>query len=419
MERRYNGEQYQMKNEKGGFFTETASTRKVVQYELDFDRQKARELRERIYEAPDVYQSERAQFEGYMKMQLLTALGERFNRGISEYSYFLKDGKLRGEHSDEPFEDILIRGRDYRKENGNALDHPREAAEVEGFQRMQEIMADDTTPVGEVVISVSPPGREGSIYKHNFYDMFQKADDGSVKAVRFSSALTPIETIERLFEIAPHTSYPDTITDTALLAHPIRLGKDLSMEKVHKLLHRYHEVLSEDDFAEMKRVCDVLMTSFIASLIDNPEDTHSHALRFNAVLNGADEVADLLKLKREGVIFEDKKAYDNEDIYSLGMRAVRSVDTGCGLSGGVGLSGGFSLGFGYFGIEQFSMRPENDPNLCRCGGAAPHFHCPGTKVIKEKDKSGNEVKKRKECSYKIIVGQGITVCPDCGEAKKC
>lgn len=49
---------------------------------------------------------------------------------------------------------------------------------------------------------------------------------------------------------------------------------------------------------------------------------------------------------------------------------------------------------------------KKDPNLCRCGGMEPHFHCPGSK-------------EGKKCSHPIIVGQGATSCPSCGTSKTC
>lgn len=414
------------KRERTSLYSQEIRTeRKVVQYELSFDQQKARELQRIKFTNPESYEEEKANFEEYLNMQLLTALGERYNRGISEFSYKSKDGKLVGMHSDEPFEDVLIRGRDYRLEYGNVLDHPRETAEVVGFQKMQELILDENTPVGSIVISVSPPGREGSIYKHNFYDMFQKQSDNSVRAVRFSSSLSATETLERLSEVVLNSEIPEEITDVALLSSPILLGNEMEMEEIHKLLHKNHDVMSEEDFNEIKRRNSELRTSLISSLINNPDDSRSHAIRFNALLNGSDDIADLLKKKKIGTIFEGKTTtyFSDKDIMSLGMRAVRGVDTGCGFSGGMavgGLSSGFSGAFGYFGVEQFGFtRPEDDPALCKCGGDLPHFHCPGTKTVKEKDKDGNETKKKKACSYKIIVGRGTTSCPDCGESKKC
>lgn len=52
---------------------------------------------------------------------------------------------------------------------------------------------------------------------------------------------------------------------------------------------------------------------------------------------------------------------------------------------------------------------KDDPNLCRCGAAGgAHFHCPGVK------KQTNE-----PCKHAIVVGEGVTRCPDCGTEKTC
>ncbi len=52
---------------------------------------------------------------------------------------------------------------------------------------------------------------------------------------------------------------------------------------------------------------------------------------------------------------------------------------------------------------------KNDPNLCRCGGKEPHFHCPG------KTEDGNS------CNHAIVVGEGTTKCPNpkCGLDATC
>ena len=403
----------------------TPSKRKVVQYEIEFDLQKAKELREIKLKNPEKYEDEEKAFEGFINMQLLTALGERYNRGISEFSYRIKDGKLLGEHSDEPFETVLERGRDYRKKHGDPVDHQREAAEVIGFKKMQAIMTDEATPAGTVVISVSPPGQEGSIYKHNFYDAFKKREDGTLQTIRFSSALTPEETIERLWEIVPTATFPEEVSDIALLSHPILLGNELILEELHKKLHRDHQVMSEEDFMKVKEVYEVMMTSYIAGLKEDPENEQKQKEIYNAGLNIADDMADALKNKTSSVqnVLRKRKYISDNEFYALAYRPVRAVDTGCGLSGGADLGGGMMGGvsaLGAYGVSAFgSEGAEDDPNLCKCGGAAAHFHCPGTKTEIEKDKEGKETKKKIACNYKITVGKGITMCPDCGESKKC
>lgn len=48
---------------------------------------------------------------------------------------------------------------------------------------------------------------------------------------------------------------------------------------------------------------------------------------------------------------------------------------------------------------------KNDPNLCKCGHPnSPHFHCPG---------------KNETCNHPIIVGEGTSKCPSCGQGKTC
>lgn len=395
--------------------------RKVVQYELAFDQQKACELREVRLTQPERYEEEEQAFAGFIRMQLLTALGERYNRGISEFSYRVKDGKLVGEHSDESFEDVLERGRAYRIEHGDPQDHPREAAEVVGFRRMQSVMTDEKTPVGTIVLTVSPPGGEGSIYKHNFYDGYQKQEDGSIRAIRFSSALAPEETLERLHEVDSEAMLPTEATDTSLLSQPIVLHQRMLLEDLHRKLHKDHEYMSQEDFEKVWEVYQVLATSYMAQLLKDPDDTKRLQEIFNAGLNAADDMADALKSGQSSMqeTLLRKKTYRGSDFYALAYRPVRAVDTGCGFSGGAGLGSGSMVGaLGAFGVAAFS-RPEDDPNLCRCGGSRPHFHCPGTKTVENTKKDGTKKKEKTDCSFKIEVGKGITMCPECGERKRC
>lgn len=392
--------------------------RNVVQYELDFDRQKARELYEIKRHQPEKYEEEKKAFEGFIVMQLLTALGERFNRGISEFSYRVKDGKLVGEHSDEPFEDVLVRGRDYRKMHGSPVDHPREAAEVVGFQNMQAVMADEETPAGTTMISISPPGKSGSIYKHNFYDGYQKQNDGTVRAIRFSSALSPEETLSRLHMLSSQQDMPQEVTDAVLLSHPIRIDNSMTLEEVHQYLHEDHEVMSEEDFAIIQEFSTSIRTAYISTLQEDP-DSVELPLLLNAQWNVADDIKEALDNGTFAERYSRNKqsAYTKNEIRYFGLAPVRAVDTGCGLSGGVSIG---ESALGTFGVGAFGKRrPEDDPNLCRCGGAKPHFHCPGSKTIEEKQKDGTKKKKIIDCKHAIIVGSGTTKCPECGEMKKC
>ncbi len=326
--------------------------RKVVQYELEFDRQQAREVI--ASRGEDDYESRVENFTSFVEMQLLTALGERYNRGLSRYSYRVADGVLYGEHGDEPFIEVLERGRAYREQFGNPADQARESAEVVGFQKIQNILGREETPVGTIMISVSPPGGEGSIYKHNFYDGFRKGENGNIEVARFSSALTAEETVSKLQEIDPDIKMPVEKSDVSLLANPILLSSDtaqkMTLDSLHEHLHEDHEVMSEQDFEEVRKICAFLIVSYINALLEDPEDLSRHAQLYNALLNKADEAAYVLKENRENISLV-RNSYDmsESEIYYLGMQEVRAVDTGCGFSGGVEVESAL----GAYSVAQF------------------------------------------------------------------
>lgn len=345
--------------------------RKVVQYELDFDREQARDLL--ASRGQEGYESRLENFKSFTEMQLVTALGERFNKGLSRYSYINREGVLFGEHSEEPFLDVLERGRSYREIHGNPIDHAREKAEVEGFNKIQDVLGDEETPAGTILLSISPPGEKGSIYTHNFYDGFRKKENGDVEVVRFSNALSAAETVEKLRELSPDISVPDELNDVNLLSNPILLQPDvtqqMTLDSIHAHLHMDHAVMSEEDFAVVRNMCAFLIVSYVNALLDNPDDFDTHARMYNALLNKADEVADALQREPESISFmQSSSEMTEEQIYYLGNQEVRAVDTGCGFSGGADMStpSGESA-LGQYSVAMFGMED-------RYGGLT--FKCP-------------------------------------------
>src|SRR5258708_5788441 len=128
----------------------------------------------------------------FIKRQLETHIGERFNVLFSTTRYEVRDGRILGEDSREPFMDVIVRGRDDRLVYGKLIDRDREQAEVTGFQKIEEEVVNPETPPGAVILSFSQKGKEGSTYEHNFYDIFTKKQDKNgvyVEARRYSSAL--------------------------------------------------------------------------------------------------------------------------------------------------------------------------------------------------------------------------------------
>lgn len=378
------------------------SDRKVVQYELDFDREQARALMES--RGDENFEQRVGEFSSFIEMQMVTALGERFNRGLSRYYYKNREGVLYGEHCDEPFLDTLERGRAYREKFGNREDQAREAAEVTGFQKIQNVLGSTETAAGTIVISVSPPGGDNSIYKHNFYDGFCKNSDDTIEVIRFSNALSAEETISRLRELDSTIDTPDEFTDVALLSTPIILkpdtAKGLTLEQIHAHLHESHEVMSEEDFAEVQKFCAFLIASYIKALIEDPEDTLRHAWLFNAILNKADEVADSLKENRAGLrLIKRADQMSESEVYYLGHQEVRQVDTGCGLSGGVEFDQLSQPGtaLGVFSVASFGMEQDNHGSLT--------FDCPHCKY-KNKRPYGKLIEK---CGEGQVGGCGLSV----------
>ncbi|HRN96049.1 MAG TPA: hypothetical protein PLD54_01215 [Candidatus Levybacteria bacterium] len=328
---------------------EIPSGRKVVQYELDFDREQACKLLQT--RGQEDFESRVENFKSFTEMQLVTALGERFNRGLSRYSYRSIDGVLYGEHSDEPFLDVLERGRAYREINGNPTDFARERAEVVGFEKIQEYMKH--AEPGTTAISVSQPGGKGSIYKHNFYDGFQKRADGKIEVVRFSNAHNAQETIQRLIELNPDIIIPDDLSPEYLLANPIIVSSGdfpRTLDEIHAYIHTDHDVIDEEDFAVVREMCAFLIVSYMNSLLNDPEDFDTHARLFNAFFNKADEIIDALKVNKLAYV-QSSSDMTIDQMYYLGEQEVRQVDTGCGFSGGVMLE---SSALGPYGVAGFA-----------------------------------------------------------------
>lgn len=103
-------------------------------------------------------------------------------------------------------------------------------------------------------------------------------------------------------------------------------------------------------------------------------------------------------------VLYDRHANNNGNIMLTGCAggsiSIKSLfDTGVNLPTVENI---FSTGFRIKSLTD----AKNDPNLCRCGGKEPHFHCPG-------NKDGET------CNHIIIVGQGTTRCPSCGMGKVC
>ncbi len=335
--------------------------------------------------------------EAFLHTQIETHLKERFNVLVSKVEYGIADGHLVRLGTLEPFIDSIKRGRDFvqRLSQPNTIDFDRENAEVAGFETVIDpFLSNPNTPLESKVLNISLRGEEGSKYQHNFYDIFSlKEKDGKriVELSRFSSGLSAKDYAVRLR--LPTDPPP---TDAQFLASPtVMLGVDPSSEEIHALLHVEHEYMTPLEFAQIweNRLVQDRVSTYLL---------RKNASSFNAILNCADDVWKYLSRTESKVYLHDYMPTD-EDIREWEEREVRQTAGGCPGVSGAGPDSSSPYSVAEYGIFA-GGDAKNDPNLCRCGGKEPHFHCPG--------KAGT-------CSHAIVVGKGISSCPACGEGKKC
>ncbi len=251
----------------------------------------------------------------FIKHQLETHIGERFNVLLSTTRYEIKDGRILGEGSDEPFADVLERGRNYRRLYGNPIDRGREQAEVIGFQKTENIMVDPQTAEDTQVLSFSKKGGKGSAYQHNFYDIFTKKHDENgfyVEARRYSSALGDTDCAKFYLELG-FNGQGEVANDAFFLANPIVVNdpRFKTPDDLHRYLHRDHDFTTVEEF---KRILKGAQASILRYAY-NPTPSN-----FNRALNYADIQGGFLKTDVPNI--------------DLGFIPVRQVMTGCGFSGG-------------------------------------------------------------------------------------
>ncbi len=300
--------------------------------------------------------------EAFIKTQVESLISERLHSLLITRRYDLKDGILYGENSDEPFTDVIKRG--IHRSPSKEVDWVREEAELIGFYKIQNVLSNPETPVGTMILSVSPPGKDGSIYKNNFYDIFELKEYEKGKYVelrRYSSALSLEEYAEKL------GLENQDLNDVILLSNPIKVDRTnlRSTDKVHEYLHKEHGYMSVEDFKKVIEVCTPFMLAYIRALIE--DDEYAIKLSFNAILNRADIASANLKKYRSIIP-------STGSIEMWGSFPAREIPTGCGSSGGfsIGQSSPFSVSeFGAsndkYGSREFNcpecgqknIRPEN------------------------------------------------------------
>ena len=257
----------------------------------------------------------------YRRRQIETHIGERLNTLLSRTEYKLKDGQIFGKGENEPFINVIKAGVGH----GNPEDRLREESEIIGFSKIEKVLGDPNVPVETMMVSVSPKGKEGSLYQHNFYDVFTKKDD-QIEARRYSSDLN----WQEFGNLAQEIGFEGQVSDVSFLSNPIIINDSRfkTPDQIHQFFHRKHEYLSEEDYLSILRIC-------LPSIFYYAENPSEQA--FNAVLNKADHIRENFEEIRNGRLdYLDVATKYTTDFW--GRLPVRQTMTGCGLSGGSALS---------------------------------------------------------------------------------
>jgi hypothetical protein len=314
--------------------------------------------------------AERVRLKPYTRKQLETHIGERFNVLLSTVRYDIKDGHLYGQDSNEPAVVVFARG--VGREGSTQEDITREKAEVFGFAQINENFTSPSAKIGDKRLSLSPPS--GS-YLHKFYDTHElKEDEGGryVETRRYSSGLDIGETVlmlkntglvDEAYQANPEYS----------LSHPIKIEanhpKFKTADSIHEYLHKNHEYMSQEDFAQIIKICAPLITSYINTLANNPYDLRSQLLTYNALLFTSELVHDAQKTNDyrflRGLELKAALSYPTrQELEIMGVQPIRQAMIGCGSSGGFAVNGAEVMNSPFSVSDK--TRQEQTTLCCKC-----------------------------------------------------
>ena len=382
------------------FFERTKTENRVVSaYDVEQDMVVYDALQK--HQGVEGYETERNNLNAYTCSQLETFIGERLHVGLSTFRYNISEGELQIEGTNEGALEMYKRGRDFRLKHGKEVDFPRESAEVDGFAQIQSFMTNEDTPIGAKAMFVSPPGREGSIYKMNFYDVFEKTSEGVI-ARRYSSGLTPAESQERLAQLDARYKGNTVPTDAEFLSKPVFLQPGErginSADDIHIFMHKEHDYTTKEQLDLVIKACQPIINKIVDTLEKTPNDRAAIERQMRVLMNYADEANDSFNKVttfNNGLslgestdywvppqIFEDK----------LAEQKVRHDNTGCGASGDKDESSISS-------VSEFGKKEKGKNNCGDCGSSTEdnHYHCPGCKKSYSDETSKAAEDRTKSC----------------------
>lgn len=300
-----------------------------------------------------------------MRVDNETNLRERYHAATSVVKYILdENGIAYGENSIESADAIFARGALYRIRQGSP-EAERELSTVIGGMKAKRKLADPNTPLHSKMVIISGTGvARGTAYADNFVDIYESDLDQStgkriIVMTRFASSLNYDDYKERVIRFNPdYFKRSDDPIDAYLLANPIFVDSSIdsrfSRELFTEEFSYQKEVMKEEDFQEIMKVCLPFILNYIEVVCSETFNSKGVAIAFNAVLNKADLIKRQIvnggkNILQRAIDFGAKAANTfkslKEEANWLGRQVVEKVRVGCGLSGG------FSVGSVANGIK--------------------------------------------------------------------
>lgn len=234
------------------------------------------------------FESRLAKEKAVIRRHIRTDLGERLNVEKSEFVYEIRDGKLFDPGRDELMEDVVRNG------NGrNPIDKERDEAEFSSFLEIQGILAASDTPDGTTILSISPKGRQGSFEKKNLFRVYVR-EGNYVIGSSFFSDLSNTDYRKKVLSINPAYSslIPEKPDDVDLKSAPVVIPEHLDYsanpDKLASFMLDGRKVgIPREQLMQVEAGVTPLITSFINTLVENPQSLSEVEEGYQAILGGA------------------------------------------------------------------------------------------------------------------------------------
>lgn len=242
---------------------EDSSRRVMVQYDGNFDLT----LYDEAYAIQDEQERQKRLeiLDGYIRMQLRTHLGERLNVLLSSITYQIdSDGDMYEPTLGKVVAMVHVGAEHQLHLDVNEIDIPRLLADTPEMELIQQTLCNPDTPVGTMMIALSPPGGRNestgqeSLFLHNFVDIFRLEEiDGKriITLYRYASALTYEEDLHRLIQIKQdyfQQVKPGEDLVAFFLRHPLLTsGQFHDPEDVHRFFQSENQFMTTSIFEEV------------------------------------------------------------------------------------------------------------------------------------------------------------------------